>query len=252
MTEGRCCRTRGICLESIYTHISRQYDAELEDIRSRVLQMGGLVEKQIVEGITALIKGDIALAEEVIRNDFRVNKLDVVIDEECGQIIVRRQPLAGDLRLVMAVIKIITDLERIGDEAEKIARMAVRLANEERPPDGYLEIYALGNHVRQMVHDALDAFARFDIQAALRVAREDRRIDKGYKGVVRQRITFMMADPRTISRSLDVIWAARALERIGDHACNICEHVIYLVKGKDVRHADLDEIEQEILGSVKS
>jgi len=235
-------------LESIYTHISRQYDAELEDIRSRVLQMGGLVEKHIVEAITALIKGDIALAQEVIKNDYRVNNLDVTIDEECGQIIARHQPLASDLRLVVAVIKIITDLERIGDEAEKIARMAMRLANEERPADGYLEIYALGNHVRQMVHGALDAFARLDIEAALRVAREDRQADKGYKGVVRQKIIFMMEDPRTISRSLDVIWAARALERIGDHACNICEHVIYLVKGKDIRHTSLDEVEQEILG----
>jgi phosphate transport system protein len=152
------------------------------------------------------------------------------------------------LRLVVAVIKTITDLERIGDEAEKIARMAVRLAAEERPKNNYAEIQTLGNHVRQMVHDALDAFARVDIEAALRVAREDRKVDQKYDGVLRQIITYMMEDPRTITRMLSVIWAARALERIGDHARNICEYIIYFVKGKDVRHTSLEQVEKEILG----
>ena len=233
---------------NIHAHISRKYSAELEDIRTQVLQMGGMVEQQIADGITALAKGDIALADLVIKNDYKINKMDVMIDEECNQIIARRQPAASDLRLVMAVIKTITDLERIGDEAEKIARMALRLAEAERPKDGYLEVQSLGNHVRGMVHDALDAFARLDTAAALRVAREDRQVDKEYDGVLRQMITFMMEDPRTISRALDVIWAARALERIGDHARNICEYVIYLVKGKDVRHTSLEQIEKEILG----
>ncbi len=235
-------------MEPIHTHISRQYNAELEDIRSLVLQMGGLVEQQIDQAIIALAKGDIALAEEVVTNDYKVNKLEVAIDEECNQIIARRQPAAGDLRLVVAVIKTITDLERIGDEAEKIARMAVRLATEERPKNNYIEIQALGNHVRQMVHDALDAFARLDTVAALRVAREDTLVDKEYEGVMRQMITFMMEDPRTITRMLNVMWASRALERIGDHASNICEYVIYLVKGKDVRHTRLEDIEKEVLG----
>lgn len=235
-------------MEPIHTHISRQFNSELEDIRSRVLQMGGLVEQQIEQAINALAKGDTGLAEEVVTNDYKVNKMEVTIDEECNQIIARRQPAAGDLRLVVAVIKTITDLERIGDEAEKIARMAARLASEERPKNNYMEIQSLGNHVRQMVHDALDAFARLDTVAALRVAREDELVDREYEGVLRQMITFMMEDPRSISRMLNVIWAARALERIGDHASNICEYVIYLVKGKDVRHTRLEDIEKEVLG----
>jgi len=235
-------------MEPIHTHISHQFNAELEDIRTRVLQMGGLVEVQIGQAIVALATGDVALAEAVATADYKVNKMEVTIDEECSQIIARRQPAAGDLRLVVAVIKTITDLERIGDEAEKIARMAQRLAGEERPKGNYLEIQALGNHVRQMVHDALDAWARLDIEAALRVAREDKQVDNEYVGIIRQMITYMMEDPRTISRTLNVIWAARALERIGDHARNICEYVIYLVKGKDVRHTSIEQIEKEILG----
>ncbi len=236
-------------MDPIHTHhISRQYNAELEEIRSRVLQMGGLVEQQIEQALTALVKADVDLGEAVIMDDTKVNQLDVTIDEECQHIIARRQPAASDLRLVMAVIKTITDLERVGDEAEKIARMAVRLANEERPKNNYAEIQTLGKHVRTMVHDALDAFARMDAQGALRTAREDRQIDQKYESIMRQMITFMMEDPRTITRALDVIWAARALERIGDHARNICEYIIYLVKGKDVRHTSLDRVEKEILG----
>lgn len=233
---------------NIHAHISRKYNAELEDIRTRVLQMGGLVEQQISDAVKALGTGDATLGEAVITNDIKVNQFDVAIDEECNHIIARRQPAASDLRLIMAVIKTITDLERVGDEAEKIARMAVRLAAEERPKDSYIQVQSMGNHVRGMVRDTLDAFARLDTDAALRIAREDRKVDQEYDAVVRQMITFMMEDPRTISRSLDVVWAARALERIGDHARNICEYVIYLVKGKDVRHTSLDQIEKEILG----
>ncbi len=235
-------------MEPLHTHISRQFNAELEDIRSKVLQMGGLVEQQIEQAIRALVKGDIALGEAVVMDDTKVNSLEVAIDEECNQIIARRQPAASDLRLVVAVIKTITDLERIGDEAERIARMAVRLAAEERPKNNYAEIQSLGSQVRQMLHDALDAFARLDVESALRVAREDRRIDEQYEAIMRQMITFMMEDPRTISRTLNVIWAARALERIGDHAINICEYLIYLVRGKDVRHTSLEQVEREILG----
>jgi phosphate transport system protein len=234
-------------MEPIHTHISRKYNAELEDIRSKVLQMGGLVEQQIEQALEALITGDTALGEAVIMDDTKVNQLDVAIDEECQHIIARRQPAASDLRLVMAVIKTVTDLERVGDEAEKIARMAVRLAQDERPKNNYAEIQTLGNHVRGMVHDALDAFARMGVEAAVRVAREDRKVDQKYDGILRQMITHMMEDPRTISRALNVIWALRALERIGDHARNICEYVVYLVKGKDVRHTSLEQVEQEIL-----
>jgi phosphate transport system protein len=235
-------------MEPLYTHIYQQYNAELEDIRSKVLQMGGLVEQQIEQALIALVQGDTALGEAVIMDDTKVNQLEVNIDEECSQIIARRQPAASDLRLVVAVIKTITDLERIGDEAEKIARMAVKLADEERPKNNYAEIQMLGNHVRSVLHDALDAFARLDIEAAFRVAREDRKIDEKYELIMRQMITFMMEDPRTISRVLNVIWAARALERIGDHSRNICEYIIYLVKGRDVRHTSLEQVEKEILG----
>ena len=235
-------------MDPMYTHISQQYNAELEDIRSKVLQMGGLVEQQIEQALQALVKGDVALGEAVIMDDTKVNSMEVAIDEECSQIIARRQPAASDLRLVVAVIKTITDLERIGDEAEKIARMAVRLAGEERPKNNYAEIHALGMHVRTMVHNALDAFARVDIEAAFNVAREDRKVDEQYEAVIRQLITVMMEDPRTISRVLNVIWAARALERIGDHASNLCEYIVYLVKGKDVRHTSLEQVEKEILG----
>ena len=236
-------------MDQIHTHISRQFNAELEDIRSRVLQMGGFVEQQIENALEALIKGSTSQGEAVIMNDTQVNKMEVTIDEECNHIIARRQPAASDLRLVVAVIKTITDLERVGDEAEKIARMAVRLAGEERPKNNYAEIQVLGSHVRQMLHDALDAFARLDIGAAVRTAREDRKADQEYEGAMRQLITYMMEDPRTISRVLNVIWAARALERIGDHSRNICEYIIYLVKGKDVRHTSLDQVEKEILGN---
>jgi phosphate transport system protein len=235
-------------MEPLHTHISRQYNAELEDIRTKVLQMGGLVEQQIEQALVALSNADTALGEAVIMNDVKVNQFDVDIDEECQHIIARRQPAASDLRLVMAVIKTIADLERIGDEAEKIARMSVRLAGEERPKNNYAELQTLGNHVRFMVHDALDAFARLDIEAAVRVAHEDRKIDQKYEGIMRQMITHMMENPRAITRTLDVIWAARAIERIGDHARNICEYIIYLVKGKDVRHTSLEQIEREILG----
>ena len=233
-------------MEPLDTHISRQYNVELENVRSLVLQMGGLVEQQIEQAISALVQGNVPLAEAVIVTDYKVNNFEVTIDEECNQIIARRQPTAGYLRLVLAVIKTITDMERIGDEAEKIARMAVRLAGEERPKNNYMEIHALGTHVRQMVHDALDAYARMDTEAAVRVAQEDLKVDQEYEGVMRQMITFMMEDPRTITRVLNVIWAARALERIGDHARNICEYVIYLVKGKDVRHISLEQMEKEV------
>ena len=231
-------------------HTSKQFEAELEAVRARVLQMGGLVEEQIKLALDALISGDLELCTKVENNDHLVNAQEVGIDEDCSTIIARRQPAAGDLRMLMTVVKTITDLERIGDEAEKIARMAVRLAGEERPKNNYAEIQALGSHVRQMVHDALDAFARLDIEAALRVAREDRKVDQKYEGTMRQLVTYMMEDPRTISRVMNVIWAARAVERIGDHARNICEYIIYLVKGKDVRHTSLDQVEKEILGNI--
>ena len=227
-------------------HISQQFNAELEDIRSKVLAMGGLVEQQIQDAIKALVTADVELAEGVVKNDVKINALEVNIDEECARILARRQPAASDLRLIVAVIKTITDLERIGDEAEKVARMAAELADLDRPRSQYHETQTLGESVQRMVHDALDAFARMDVDAALKVAQYDEEVDHKYEGILRQLITHMMEDPRSIKRVMDVIWSVRALERIGDHAKNICEYIIYLVKGKDVRHLGLDAIEKEI------
>jgi phosphate transport system protein len=235
--------------KNIGQHISQQYNTELEDVRNRVLAMGGLVEQQLDNALNAMEKADIELAEQVVYNDVNVNAFEVSIDEECGVILARRQPAASDLRLIVAIIKTITDLERIGDQAERVALVAMRLAEGDRESTRWdVSLSHLGNHVRQLLHDALDAFARMDPEAAVRVAKEDVLVDKEYDALMRQLITFMMEDPRTITRSLEAIWAARAMERIGDHARNICEYVIYMVKGKDVRHIGLEKMEEEVRG----
>ncbi|RMG28132.1 MAG: phosphate transport system regulatory protein PhoU, partial [Gammaproteobacteria bacterium] len=208
--------------------------------------MGGLVEQQIHDAIEALLSNDTQLAEQVVENDMRVNALEVSIDEECSFILARRQPTASDLRLVMTVIKTITDLERIGDEAERIARMA--LAEEKRASGDRLfgRLEHMGEMVREMLREALDTFARMDAEKAFEVWHLDKRIDREYEDIMRLLVTYMMEDPRSIPHVLNVMWAARALERIGDHARNICEYVIYLVKGKDVRHTNIDRLESII------
>jgi len=227
-------------------HISRRYNEDLEGLRSRVLQMGGLVEKQLNDAVAALAEGDSTLGDEVARGDHKVNAMEVTIDEECSRILATRAPAASDLRLIVAVIKTITDLERIGDEAEKIGFIASRLAAMERPSDRYREIRHMGRLVNEMVRGTLDAVARLDAQAALKICREDRVIDDEYEAIQRQCITFMMEDPRTIRRVLEVLWVARALERIGDHAKNICEYVVFMVHGKDIRHVALEDIERRL------
>jgi len=204
------------------------------------------VEQQLQNGVTALYSGDSRLGEEVARLDHKVNAMEVSIDDDCSRILATRNPTASDLRLIVAVIKTITDLERIGDETEKLGNIAARLASAERPADRYREIKHLGESVNDMVHGALDAFARLDPDAALDVARRDRVVDEEYESIQRQCITFMMEDPRSIRRALDVLWVARALERIGDHAKNICEYVIYMVLGKDVRHVAIEDVERQL------
>lgn len=232
----------------IEKHTSRQFDADLEDVREQVLTMGGLVEQQIAEGVRALVEADGELAEKVARSDYKVNKLEVDIDEHCTRILARRSPQAGDLRLILAIAKTTTDLERIGDEAEKIGGLAMQLAGHEREKSAFRQIDQLGGHVRGMVRDALDAFARMDTEAAVKVAQADDDVDREYEGVVRQCITFMMEDPRTIRHMMDVMWAVKALERIGDHATNIGEYVIYFVEGKDVRHTSIEDMEEVATG----
>ncbi len=220
-------------------HISQRFNKDLEDLRNNVLKMGGLVETQLSQAISAIVSGDSELGLKVAGDDYKVNNLEVQIDEECSRILATRAPAAGDLRLIVAIIKTITDLERIGDEAEKIGFLASKLAEMDRPADSYRELKNLGNHVLQMVRDAMNAFARLDVEASLAVVAEDEGVDDEYDTITRQGITFMMEDPRSIKRVMNVTWAARALERIGDHAKNICEYVIYMVEGRDVRHTEL-------------
>jgi phosphate transport system protein len=227
-------------------HISRRFNEDLERVRGKVLSMGGFVEEQLAKAVTALVEGDSVMGEAVARDDYQINNMEVSIDEECSRILATRAPTAGDLRVIVAIIKAITDLERMGDECEKIGYIASRLATQERPADKYREVKHLGRIVQDMVHDALDAFARMDATAALTVARKDRFVDEEYESIQRQSITFMMEDPRAIRRALDVMWVVRALERIGDHAKNICEYVIYMVHGKDIRHIRLEDVESEL------
>jgi len=231
-------------------HTFKQYDAELEAVRAKVLEMGGLVEQQIVQALEALVKLDANLAKEVMGNDRLVNALEVQIDEDCSHIIARRQPAAGDLRMVMMMVKTITDLERIGDEATKIARTAQKIYEEDRMyKPRFNEIKSMVALVREMLRTSLDAFARLDVTKTVEVARQDELVDEQFRVAMRQLITFMLEDPRTISMSLEVLFVAKAIERIGDHAKNIAEYVVYMVKGKDVRHITVEEMERETLQS---
>ena len=228
-------------------HIAKQFDAELEAVRARVLQMGGLVEAQIVGAIDALSTGDIEQCNRLIEADHRVNALEIEIDERCSYIIARRQPAAIDLRMILAVIKTITDLERIGDEASKIARMARNLHERDKlKVPSYREIKHVADIAIDMLRQSLDAFARLDVSVPAKVVRLDEQVDEEFKSIVRKLITFMMEDPRTISSALELIWIAKAIERIGDHAKNMSEYVVYLVKGKDVRHVSAEQLEREV------
>jgi phosphate transport system protein len=220
-------------------HSSKQYELDLEAIRSRVLQMGGLVEKQFYDAMNCFRSLNPAEAERIIAADIEVNQMEVSLDDACTHLIVKRQPAANDLRTVMATIKVITDLERIGDEATKIARAAHAIHQRGLVPIAHEEIVrVMAASAGKQLHDALDAFARLDQKQATRLIVADEEIDHEYRAVVRTAITFMMEDPRTISSALDTIWVAKAIERIGDHAKNIAEYVVYIVEGKDIRHTD--------------
>lgn len=223
-------------------HIHHRFDDELEDLRGRVLRIGGLVESQVEEALASLARQDGDLAAAVVSNDATVNDMELAIDELCSSLIARRAPVASDLRLVIAVIKTVNDLERMGDEAVRIARMALRMTSRGSGPSSCGELRHIGPRVQSMLRAALDAFARTDPEAAARVLEMDRAVDREYESLSREMTTLMMEDARSIPRSLDLMFAARALERLGDRACNICEYVIYAVKGRDVRHKPLEKV----------
>ena len=237
-------------INKIGHHISRQYNEEMEDIRNRVLNMGGLVEQQIEQAAEAFMNSDLEKAEQVIQQDEIVNSLEMQIDQECTEILAKRQPAAFDLRLLLSVIKTINDLERIGDEAAKIAEMAIHLNGTEHKhkSEDYYEIQHLVELVKEMLHGSLDAFARLNVEDVLSITDKDVKVDREYGSIIRQLVSRMMEDPRNVRRTLDVLWTARALERIGDHSCNICEHVIYMVKGEDVRHISREELQKKVQG----
>ncbi len=233
-------------VESLSQHTSRSFNKDLAGIHNLVLNMGGLVEEQFDRAVNAIAEADSELGLGVAETDRQVNEMEVRIDEECRRVLATRAPAAGDLRLIVAAMKTITDLERIGDEAEKIGELAARLATVKRPSTNFRELRNLARHVKGMIRDALDAFARLDIQQGLEVMKADKVVDEEYEAIYRQSLTFMLEDPRTITREMDVSWAARALERIGDHTKNICEHVIYMAHGTDIRHSSLKSIESEV------
>lgn len=222
-------------------HISHQFNEDLSNLKNDFLKMGGLVEQQTIDAVNALIDGDGHAADEIRARDKLADKMEKELDEESIRLIARRQPAARDLRLVIAVIKMVSDLERVGDEAKKIAKFALTLSQEGQAPRGYVEVRHIANHVTGMLHDALDAFSRLDSQLALKVMREDKRVDEEYQAATRTLLTFMMEDSRNISRCMSIMWVLRALERVGDHACNLAENVIYMVEGEDVRHTPVEE-----------
>ncbi|WP_333607646.1 phosphate signaling complex protein PhoU [Arsukibacterium sp.] len=225
-------------------HISSQFNEEIEQVRNHVMAMGGLIERQLYDALTAIANSDSELAQQVIRNDLMVNDWELQIDQECTRIIAKRQPAASDLRLIMAILKTIADLERIGDETRRIAKVALESFNSAQQ-DLLVNLDNLGRHVGQMLHDVLDAFARMDVEAALTVHKEDKKVDREYEAITRQLMTYMIEDPRSIPKIMNVLWSARSLERIGDRCKNLSEYIIFFVKGKVVRHSSEETLEKE-------
>lgn len=235
-----------ITSDSHSQHISRQFNQELEELKTHLMAMGGLVEKQVNDAVISLLEGDTKLAIKVRDSDREVNDLQLQIDDECTRVLARRQPAASDLRLVVAVIRASSDLERIGDEASKIARNAITLSESGAAVRGLVEVRHISEHVRKMLRDALTSFARFDTDLAIEVVREDELVDDEYSSAMRSLVTFMAEDARSISPVLSVMWVLRALERVGDHADNLAEHVVYLVKGLDIRHQNHETLDQQM------
>lgn len=232
--------------DSYSTHISQQFNEELETIRTQMLTMGGIVERQVHDAVEALLTGDNELAEQARRIDKQTNEMELLIDEQCTMTIARRQPAASDLRLIISISRAVADLERIGDEASRIAQQALEMAQGTRTQHGFQEVRHIGNVVRDMVKNVLTAFARNDLEMAYRVAKQDRNVDQEYRTAMRTLVTYMMEDVRSISSIMNVIWVLRSLERIGDHARNLAEHLIYQVSGTDVRHQSLQTIKQTV------
>lgn len=228
-------------------HISSHFNQELENVRSEVMRMGGLVEARLQQVLAALDEGSSSGLTEVIDGDADINKLEVEIDDACQTIIARRQPAAGDLRFVLAVSRVIVDLERIGDEVKKIALKAHELLGNNRvaAPELY-NTHRMGTVTLGMIHRALDAFARLDTGAVIELSETDKHLDADYRAQLRSLITFMMEDPRSISATIDIMFMNKSIERIGDHAENIAEHVVYLTRGIDVRHTPLEQIKADL------
>lgn len=227
-------------------HISKRFDSELEDLRNKVLTMGGLVETQVSNGIRALMESDSSIAQQVAEEDYKINAMEIDIDEECLKILARRQPAASDLRLVITIIKTINDLERIGDLAEKLGRFELELIDEGSTSTEYAKLEHLGSLVIRMLNSSLNAFARMDPDSALKTIKKDDKVNAEYESLMRQLITRMMEDPRNIQNVLRVTWCARALERMGDHSRNICEYVLFLVHGEDFRHTGYKSIKKQM------
>lgn len=230
-------------------HTSKNFDLELESLRTRVLQMGGMAEQQVRKAIEGLYSGNQGLLEAVIRDDERINQMEIEIDASCNQIIARRQPTAIDLRMIVSVLKAISDIERVGDKARKIARLALALAQQSGPGSLNVELSHMAETALTMLRLSLDGFARLDVQLVTEAMRLDESVNAEYKAVARQLITYMMEDPRTISRALDILTIAKAIERIGDHASNIGQFVVYMVKGMNVRHLSAEALEARLAES---
>lgn len=232
--------------------IAHKFNQELEQVRSQVLRMGGLVEEQLTHAVQAMVDGDVELARTVVDSDYRINAMEVAIDEECTRIVAERHPDASDLRLVMAVIKTITDLERIGDEAKRVARMVAEELNGTISQEVRQELENIGLLVRDMLRRVLDAFARTDVNMAMVVFDLDKRVDVKYWAITHQLMNRMAEDPRAIPFMLNLLWAIRSIERVGDRCQNIAEYIFYLVHGKDIRHIHKDKSAMDVLSLVKS